>query len=83
MVEQATETETYTEWRVTGDPGPGYPPYDFTWSRWRNPHLGDPEQGARSFVALIEQHPASMRDVRLMCRTVTVEPWQEVPRDGS
>lgn len=82
-------TETFTEWRVTGDPGPGYPPYDFTWSPCRNPHLGDSETAARKFVELVDIQNGltvpdrGIKDVRLCRRTVTVSEWQEVPRDGS
>ena len=42
---------TYEEWRVTGDPGHGFPPYSFVWSLRDNPHLGDPEAAARSLMA--------------------------------
>lgn len=74
---------TFEEWRVTGTPGHGYPPYDFTWSPMRNPHLGDnPEQAARGFVAAIESAGGAWDDgPHLSRRTVTVTDWerQELP----
>jgi hypothetical protein len=72
---------THTEWRVTGDPGPDWKEYDFVWSPWRNPHLGDPEKQARWFHASTIEHER-MNNVRLMRRTVTVGPWEEVENDG-
>lgn len=41
----------YEEWRVTGDPGEGYPPYAFTFSPGRGD--ADPEAAARKFVKLM------------------------------
>ncbi|MBM0235944.1 hypothetical protein JNW88_00380 [Micromonospora sp. ATA32] len=71
--------QTFEEWRVTGDPGGGYPPYEFTWSPMRNPHLGDPERGARGFLAAIESVGGRWADgPHLSRRTVTVTDWEEV-----
>jgi hypothetical protein len=64
------EAGTYTEWRVTAEPN-----YDFTWSPFLNPHLGDAERAARGFATLVVAHD-SLQNVKLMCRTVTVEPWE-------
>lgn len=68
---------TYEEWRVTGEPGEGYPPYEFTFSPVRGE--SDPEAKARGFVALI----GSVGEVwavgpHLHRRTVTVTEWAEV-----
>jgi hypothetical protein len=70
---------TYEEWRVTGDPGEGFPPYAFTWSPFRNPHLGDdPEASARGFVRLVRSHESWTDGPHLHKRTVTVTDWTEV-----
>lgn len=66
---------TFEEWRVTGDPGDGYPPYEFTWSPFRNPQLGEPEACARSFAALVDQHGRWPDGPHLEHRTVTVTEW--------
>lgn len=69
---------TYEEWRITGDPGEGYSPYEFTWSPARNPHLGDdPEKGARGFVRLIESVGGWPDGPHLHKRTVTVTEWED------
>jgi hypothetical protein len=70
---------SYEEWRVTGDPGQGFPPYEFTWSPARNPHLGDdPETGARGFIALLQAHHETWIDgPHLHKRTVTVTDWEQ------
>jgi len=75
----ADEAGTYEEWRVTGDPGQGYPPYDFTWSKRLNPHLGDPEHGAHRFAEMIRGTPPPWMDgPHLSRRTVVVGEWTEV-----
>jgi hypothetical protein len=72
------EPGTYEEWRVTGLPGQGYPPYAFTWSLLRNPHLGDPETGARGFMATIPAFTEHWEDgPHLSHRTVTVTAWED------
>lgn len=70
---------TYEEWRVTGEPGYGFPSYEFVWSDGRNSHLGDPEQAARQFVALIQQpdHTKWDEGPYLSRRTVTVSDWED------
>jgi hypothetical protein len=69
-------SETFTEWRVTGDPGHGYPRYGFTWSPDRGD--GDPEASARGFLALItDQHHAEWVDgPHLHSRQVTRTEWR-------
>lgn len=68
---------TYEEWRVTGDPGEGFPPYEFVWSPLRNPdHATEGE--ARGFVRLIESVGGWPDGPHLHKRTVTVTEWQEV-----
>jgi hypothetical protein len=69
---------TYEEWRVTGDPRDGSEPYEFTWSPFRNPHLGDPEVGARGFVRLVRSHEGWTDGPHLHKRTVTVTEWEEI-----
>ncbi|GAB1642551.1 hypothetical protein [Krasilnikovia sp. MM14-A1259] len=69
---------TYEEWRVTGDPGAGFPKYDFTWSPERNPDLGDPETGARKFVALIASCGGWPDGPHLQRRTKTVTEWEAI-----
>jgi hypothetical protein len=68
---------TFDEWRVTGDPGDGFPPYNFTWSPLRN-DLGDPETEARAFVALIHSHGRWPDGPHLHRRTMTVTDWEPV-----
>lgn len=70
---------TYEEWRVTGTPGKGYPPYSFTWSPGvdRFPRADDPEREARGFVALFEDSGTTWADgPHLHKRTVTVTDWE-------
>jgi hypothetical protein len=67
---------TYEEWRVTGRIDGD--PYDFTWSPFRNPHLGEGEAGARGFVALVASRDAWTGGPHLHKRTVTVTDWTEV-----
>lgn len=69
--------EVAEEWRVTGDAGEQYGPYDFTWipARWC-----DPEAEAREFV----RSPgvmASITDIELMHRTIITGPWVMEPVD--
>lgn len=73
----AVTERTFEEWRVTGNPGPDHPPYDFTWSPMLNPHLGDPERSARGFVTAIESVGTPWVDgPHLMRRTVAVTDWE-------
>lgn len=67
----AAEPDTYEEWRVTGTvQGEDY---DFTWSKLRNPHLGDPEQGARKFA---ERLAVTWDDgPHLHHRTIVIHSW--------
>lgn len=69
------EPGTYEEWRVTGRVRGE--DYDFTWSKLRNPHLGDPEQGARKFA---ERIAVDWDDgPHLHRRTVTIREWRPAP----
>lgn len=73
--------EIFEEWRVTGDPGEGYPKYDFVYSPDRNPHLGDPEQMARKFMAMLaERTPPWLDGPHLSKRVVRRTQWEEVER---
>jgi hypothetical protein len=73
---------TYEEWRVTGrfahtQPS-GSDQYEFTWSPVRNPHLGNPERGARDFIRLMHDVERWTDGPHLHKRTVTVTDWTEV-----
>jgi hypothetical protein len=67
---------TYEEWRVTGRIDGD--PYEFTWSPFRNPHLGEPEPAARGFIALVASRDAWTDGPHLHKRTVTVTDWEAV-----
>lgn len=67
------EFDQWVEWRVTGDPGHGYPPYDFVWSE-RHGHT-DPEDGARRFAAAMVDW---VDGPYLSRRTVREWPWRTV-----
>lgn len=76
----------YDEWRVVADHRDGLvrqasPGYDFTWSKRLNPHLCDPdaESAARAHVAL-SGFQQSCENIRILHRTVTVNPWAEEMR---
>jgi hypothetical protein len=66
--------ETYDEWRVTGRPGIGYPPYNFTWSPARGDQ--DAEFHARGFISL-HGNDAWIDGPHLHRRTVTVTEWEQ------
>lgn len=58
------------EWRVTGDPGPGYPPYAFTF---------ETETQAQGFVSLHRSTGTPWADgLHIERRRVTETPWQRV-----
>lgn len=74
---------TYEEWRVFGQPGHGYPPYSFVWSRLLTPHmLRPPEVAARAFAARVGQPDRSglwspwVDGPHLARRTVTIGEWE-------
>lgn len=71
--------ETVEEWRVTGDPGGGFPPYEFVWSPQRNPQLGDSGHEARGFVDLVAAHGGWPDGPHLSRRIVATTPWSAVP----
>lgn len=74
-----SDLEEFEEWRVTGDPGDGYPKYDFTWSPDRNPHLGDPESAARTFAAAVRMHVTPWKaGPDLSMRWVKRSKWRQV-----
>ena len=52
------------EWRVTGDPGPGYPPYVYVWTD---------EKPARTFA---DEMRGWVDGPHLHHRTVTYGPWE-------
>ena len=68
---------TYEEWRVTGEPGHGFPTYDFTYSLRSNPRGKDPEAAARAFMAHLNGVVDSWDDgPHLSHRTVTEGDWE-------
>lgn len=67
---------SYEEWRVTGDPGEGFPPYTFTWSSVGPSAWEFPENEARNFVRLIQDHGGWPDGPHLLRRTVTVAEWE-------
>ncbi len=76
MSEQA---DTYEEWRVTGKPGAGYPPYSFTWSRRLQPNAStEPEAAARAFLRMLaDQHVPPWEDgPHMHRRTVVIGEWE-------
>jgi hypothetical protein len=68
---------SYEEWRVTGQPGGGYPPYEFVWSRRLRPAAeDDPEAAARRFIEVVG--PESWAGgPYLSRRTVVISDWTE------
>lgn len=70
---------TYEEWRVTGDPGDGLPPYEFIHSPYGVARTEDPETAARNFVGLMRDHGKPWSDgPHLHKRTVTVTDWEAI-----
>jgi len=66
---------TFEEWRVTGDPGRGYPLYDFVFGSPTRRAMGedtDPETAARDFLARTRDW---LHGPRLQSRTVTYTEW--------
>lgn len=77
-MEQTTEKvrDVVHEWRITGDPGEGYPPYNFLFRsddiRWQ----GDAaELNARAQLAIMAEHGDWRDGPYLHHRTVTYGPW--------
>jgi hypothetical protein len=78
--------ETFTEWRVTGQPPPyggtAFPPYDFVWSGdpARGGHAITDEQaeaGARAFMEkFTEEREPWLDGPHLHRRTVTRSAWE-------
>lgn len=69
----------HEEWRVTGEPGQDYPPYDFVWSTFRGTDHGHhPERSARGFIELVRDGPGWVDGPYLSRRTVTATEWAEV-----
>jgi hypothetical protein len=68
------------QWRVTGQPDGGFPPYDFAWSsddrRWPGTAA---EVVARGFVA---RATGSWTGVELLHRTITYSRWERASEDG-
>lgn len=74
---QILREEGHQEWRVSGDPGPEFGPYNFTWPRpgW----VEDGEEQARALYNLITDgnHVPWVDGPYLHCRTVynDASPW--------
>jgi hypothetical protein len=70
----------YREWRVTGEPGPPFPVYEFVWSEQVHP---DAEQMARQFIATVGTRAelawvtGPVLSVRWVCRLTGV--WEPAP----
>lgn len=73
-------SHTYEEWRVTGDPGPGYGLYSYTWSIRQGARLDsdDPEGAARRFTAMARSLMAWVDGPHLSHCTVTETEWQVI-----
>ena len=78
-------TLTFEEWRVTGDPGPSFPQYDFVFGSPTRRAMGadeDPEAAARRFVEQIREAAAELGrggwvdGPHLQHRTVTYTEWE-------
>lgn len=65
------EPRTVEEWRVTGDPGHGYPPYRFT---FRSDRYETPEEAARKFCELGQDWADGPH---LAHRTITYTAWEK------
>lgn len=72
---EASPSLTHEEWRVTGDPGDSFPPYEFTFSPRRG--YADPEHSARGFIALVNNTVGWRDGPHLHRRTVTVTEWTQ------
>lgn len=71
-----SEIEVQPEWRVTGDPGHGFPPYSFTWPIPGQLDRG--EEGARNFIKPILARGDWVDGPYLDRRTVIKSPWRRV-----
>jgi hypothetical protein len=70
------QPRTVEEWRITGDPGHGYPPYRFT---FRSDQYQDPEASARKFCELGGDWA---NGPHLSHRTVTYSAWSAIADNG-
>ena len=68
------------EWRVTGTPGPGQPPYSHTWPR--PGRTEDAEKAAREFVAAVSRGRGWEKGPHLHRRVIVATPWEHVPVDA-
>lgn len=65
------------EWRVTGDPGSGYPSYSFVWPRpGAKRHDEDPLDGEAAARAFYDGVAVKWQSHALEHRTVTYTPWE-------
>jgi hypothetical protein len=72
---------TYEEWRVTGNPGPGFPPYAFVWTNQpdaRGRVTPRPDWEALDFVQLMRENDNWADGPHLHRRTVAVTDWEQV-----
>lgn len=73
---------TYKKWRVTGDPGHGYPPYKYTWSDREEPDKGAAKHAAWAFLAHIQGLPHSWDSGPFLhCQTITESEWVDLTND--
>ena len=67
------------EWRVTGQLGDEFDPYEYTW-RSSDPAWPDAEAAAWAFV---DKLTGEWTDVRVQHRTITATPWADAGRPES
>lgn len=69
-------SEIVHEWRVTGEPGPGYPSYSYVWrssdERWPSPE--EAEAAARKFAEVFSPW---VEGPFIHHRTVTYTDWED------
>jgi len=83
------EFEVFEEWLVTGVPDIMNKPYEFIWTKYGRPDLGDPEVQARRFCAMILERNDWLEGPHLFKRIVIKSSWEGVelnenaPREDS
>lgn len=78
-VNEQPEPETYTEWRLTGQPNGGFAPYDFT------ARDDDHVAGLRMIWGKIQSGEYPWKDATFTSRQVTISrtPWADVQFDDA
>lgn len=70
--QEGSVSKTYTEWRVTGDPGEMLPGVD-----WPPYEQVCPEGEARDFIRMVNEGGGWRNGPHLHKRTVTVTDWED------